>query len=203
MQMALHFPIDLPAAHPIAGRVTSAIPTFEQIVETHYQGLYRFALSMCRRDATAQDLVQQTFLQWARKGHTLRDSAKVKTWLFTTLYRDWLSQARREKKYEEIEFEPDLHGARHEEHAAPPRVDGSTLQRALDELPASYRAPLVLFYLKELSYKEIAETLGVPIGTVMSRLSRAKDLLRSILQRIEERTSSNIITADFQPRSNP
>lgn len=203
MQMALHFPIDLPAAHPIAGRVTPAIPSFEQIVDTHYQGLYRFALSMCRRDATAQDLVQQTFLQWARKGHTLRDAAKVKTWLFTTLYRDWLSQARKEKRHEEIEFEPDLHGATQEEPAEPPRVDGATLQRALDELPASYRAPLVLFYLKEHSYKEIAETLGVPIGTVMSRLSRAKDLLRSILQRIEERASSNILTADFQPQSNP
>jgi RNA polymerase sigma-70 factor (ECF subfamily) len=183
--------------------VTPATPSFEQIVDAHYQGLYRFALSMCRQDATAQDLVQQTFLQWARKGHALRDAAKVKTWLFTTLYRDWLSQARREKRYEEIEFEPDLHGSTHEEPAEPPRVDSATLQRALDELPASYRAPLVLFYLKELSYKEIAETLGVPIGTVMSRLSRSKDMLRSILRQIEDSASSNILTADFQPQSNP
>jgi RNA polymerase sigma-70 factor (ECF subfamily) len=203
MQMALHFPIDLPAARPIAARVTPATPSFEQIVDAHYQGLYRFALSMCRRDATAQDLVQQTFLQWARKGHTLRDAAKVKTWLFTTLYRDWLSQARREKRYEEIEFEPDLHGSTHEEPAEPPRVDSATLQRALDELPASYRAPLVLFFLKELSYKEIAETLGVPIGTVMSRLSRSKDMLRSILRQIEDSAASNILTPDFQPQSNP
>jgi RNA polymerase sigma factor (sigma-70 family) len=198
MQLALHFPIDLPVARPKAARVFSPKPSFEQIVDAHYQGLYRFALSMCRRDATAQDLVQQTFLQWARKGHTLRDAAKVKTWLFTTLYRDWLSQARREKKHEEIAFEPDLHGSVQEDESADaPRVDSATLQRALDELPASYRAPLVLFYLKELSYKEIAETLGVPIGTVMSRLSRAKDILRSILQRIEETSSSNILPAEF------
>ena len=198
MQLALHFPIDLPLARPKAARVFSATPSFEQIVDAHYQGLYRFALSMCHRDATAQDLVQQTFLQWARKGHTLRDAAKVKTWLFTTRYREWLSQARREKRHEEIEFEPDLHGSVQEDDSAEaPRVDSATLQRALAELPASYRAPLVLFYLKELSYKEIAETLGVPIGTVMSRLSRAKDILRSILQKIEETSSSNILPAEF------
>lgn len=199
MQMALDFPIDLPSARPIAARVTPATPSFEQIVDAHYQGLYRFALSMCRQDATAQDLVQQAFLQWARKGHTLRDAGKVKTWLFTTLYRDWLSQARREKRHEQIEFEPELHAATQDEPEEPPRFDSATLQRAIDELPASYRAPLILFYLKELSYKEIAETLGVPIGTVMSRLSRAKDILRSILRRIEDSASSNILNADFQP----
>jgi RNA polymerase sigma-70 factor (ECF subfamily) len=153
---------------------------------------------MCRSDATAQDLVQQTFLQWARKGHTLRDAAKVKTWLFTTIYREWLSIARREKKHEQVEFEPDLHGASqpHDE-GENPRVDSATLQIALEQLDPNYRAPLVLFYLKELSYRDIAETLGLPIGTVMSRLSRAKDRLRSILLRLEESAAANIIPAPF------
>lgn len=193
MELALTFGIELPATRPIPRRVTDAVPSFEQIVDAHYQGLYRFALSMCRREATAQDLVQQTFLQWAKKGHTLRDAAKVKTWLFTTIYREWLGIARREKKYEEVEFEPDLHGStQHSADGENPRVDSTTLQTALAELEPNYRAPLVLFYLKELSYRDIAETLGVPIGTVMSRLSRAKDSLRAILRRIEE-SASNII----------
>ncbi|MDI1311505.1 RNA polymerase sigma factor [Prosthecobacter sp.] len=174
--------------------MTDSVPSFEQIVDAHYQGLYRFALSMCRREATAQDLVQQTFLQWAKKGHSLRDVAKVKTWLFTTIYREWLSIARREKKYEEVEFEPEQHGAtQHSDDGENPRVDSATLQTALEQLEPNYRAPLVLFYLKELSYRDIAETLGVPIGTVMSRLSRAKDSLRTILRRLEESTASNII----------
>lgn len=202
MQLALDFPFDLTRTRPIARRVTDSVPSFEQIVDAHYQGLFRFALSMCRREATAQDLVQQTFLQWARKGHTLRDTTKVKTWLFTTIYREWLSIARREKKYEEVEFEPDLHGSTHDEDDGENvRVDGATLQAALEQLDPNYRAPLVLFYLKELSYREIAETLDIPIGTVMSRLSRAKDSLRRILSRLDESASSNIINAQFNPQT--
>ncbi len=194
MELTLDFGIELPAYRPIARRVTDSPPSFEQIVDAHYQGLHRFALSMCRSDTTAQDLVQQTFLQWAKKGHTLRDTSKVKTWLFTTIYREWLSIARREKKHEQVEFEPELHGAA-QNHAdgENPRVDAATLQMALDQLDPNYRAPLVLFYLKELSYREIAESLGIPIGTVMSRLSRAKNHLRSILLQLEE----NIIPAQF------
>ncbi|MEQ1749718.1 MAG: RNA polymerase sigma factor [Prosthecobacter sp.] len=201
MELSLDFFIDLPTAHPITRRVTETVPSFEQIVDAHYQGLYRFALSMCRREATAQDLVQQTFLQWAKKGHTLRDASKVKTWLFTTIYREWLSIARREKKYEQVEFEPDLHGSVPQEDQEPPRVDSMTLQLALNELDPNYRAPLVLFYMKELSYREIAETLGVPIGTVMSRLSRAKDNLRAILRRIEDSAATTIIPGHFNPQT--
>jgi RNA polymerase sigma-70 factor (ECF subfamily) len=194
MEFALDFGFEWPAERPIACRVTDSSPSFEQIVDAHYQGLHRFALSMCRSEATAQDLVQQTFLQWARKGHTLRDASKVKTWLYTTLYREWLGIARREKKHEQVEFEPDVHGAAQNDDADEnPRVDGVTLQKALEQLDPSYRAPLVLFYLKELSYREIAESLGIPIGTVMSRLSRAKDQLRAILLRLEQ----NIIPASF------
>lgn len=202
MELALNFGIELPVQRPITRRVTETVPSFEQIVDAHYQGLFRFALSMCRRESTAQDLVQQTFLQWAKKGHTLRDSSKVKTWLFTTIYREWLGMARKEKKHPEVEFEPDLHGSTQDDSDGQnPRVDSATLQTALEQLDPNYRAPLVLFYLKELSYRDIAETLGVPIGTVMSRLSRAKDQLRSILRRLEDSTGSNIVSANFTPQS--
>lgn len=183
-------------------RMIDPAPSFEQIVDAHYKGLYRFALSMCRREATAQDLVQQTFLQWARKGHTLRDGSKVKTWLFTTIYREWLAVARKEKKHEEVEFDPDLHGAaQNDEPGKDPRFDALMLHSALERLDAAYRTPLVLFYLKELSYRDIAETLGLPIGTVMSRLSRAKDKLRDILRHLEESASANIIPANFNQPS--
>lgn len=174
--------------------------TFEQIVDAHYTGLYRFAMSMCKQESTAQDLVQQTFLQWAKKGDTLRDTSKVKTWLFTTIYREYLSITRRDKKHEHVEFEPDLHGSsQNEEDSVQPRVENVTLQLALDQLDPNYRAPLVLFYLKELSYRDIAEALSMPIGTVMSRLSRAKDALRATLIRLEESAAENIIAINFNP----
>jgi len=176
MELALDFDFgfEWPASRSIARRVTVSQPSFEQIVDAHYQGLHRFALSMCRSDATAQDLVQQTFLQWARKGHMLRDASKVKTWLYTTMYREWLNIARREKKHEQVEFEPDLHGAAQNDDANEnPRVDSTTLQKAIEQLDPNY--------------------LGIPIGTVMSRLSRAKDQLRAILLRLEQ----NIIPATF------
>jgi DNA-directed RNA polymerase specialized sigma24 family protein len=73
------------------------VPSFEQIVDAHYQSLYRFALSMCRRDAMAQDMVRQTFLQWAKKGQALRDASKVKSWLHTKIYREWLAIDQHEK----------------------------------------------------------------------------------------------------------
>jgi RNA polymerase sigma factor (sigma-70 family) len=202
MELTLDFGIELPVQRSIARRVSEALPSFEQIVDAHYQGLFRFAVSMCRSEATAQDLVQQTFLQWAKKGHALRDASKVKTWLFTTIYREWLGMARKEKKHPQVEFEPDLHGStQDDDEGENPRVDSATLQQALDQLDPNYRAPLVLFYLKELSYRDIAETLGIPIGTVMSRLSRAKNNLRSILLRLEDSASSNIIAANFTPKT--
>jgi len=167
----------------------AAAPDFKQLIDAHYQGLYRFAQSLCRREGLAEDLVQQTFLQWARKGHTLRDVSKAKTWLFTTLYREWLAIARQEQKHEHVEFEPELHGTQDElPDEEPPPVDSATLHRALGALDEHYRVPLVLFYLRELSYRDIAETLGLPIGTVMSRLSRAKDTLRRILQQTKDVT---------------
>lgn len=162
-------------------------PDFKQLVETHSVGLYRFAYSLCRQESSAEDLVQQTFLQWARKGHMLRDKDKVKTWLFTTLYREFLAQRRREQRHEHVEFEPAIHGGY--EEATPdtaPVVDSATLHRALETLDEHYRAPLVLFYLRDLSYREIADILRLPIGTVMSRLSRAKNALKRILQDIHD-----------------
>jgi RNA polymerase sigma factor (sigma-70 family) len=157
------------------------MPDFNQLITDYSPGLYGFAQNLSRRSGMAEDLVQQTFLLWAKKGHTLRDQSKVKTWLYTTLYREWLAVARREKRYGTIEFDVDLHGAQTEASVAP-RIESATLREALDQLPEKYRSPLVLFYLRELSYREIADTLSLPIGTIMSRLSRGKDALRAALQ---------------------
>ncbi len=155
-----------------------AAPDFQQLVDAYYESLYRFALSLARNENDAADLVQQTFSQWARKGHQLRDPSLAKTWLFTTLRREFLGARRRSARFSD---EPVT-----EEDASlePPQaesLDAAAVMECLQKLPLEYREPVVLFYLKEVSYAEIAEILGVPIGTVMSRLSRGKARLRTML----------------------
>lgn len=156
---------------------------FSSLVETHYQGLFRFALSLAREEAAAADLTQQTFLKWARHGDQLRDRTKAKTWLFTTLHREFLAtrrMAREQADEEELEALP-----------APlievgNKIDAKAAVAALAQLDETYRAPVAMFYLEELSYAEIAACLDIPIGTVMSRLSRGRERLRKILSPASE-----------------
>lgn len=154
-------------------------PDFEAVVEAHYAALFRYALSLSRREPDACDLVQETFSIYARKGHQLRDPQSVKMWLLTTLRREFLATQRRAARFSD---EPPSEETLHE--IAPDRLDAldtEAVLHALFELPLEYREPLALFYLEDLSYQSIAEHLNVPIGTVMSRLSRAKARLRRIL----------------------
>jgi len=157
---------------------------FTRLVDAHYASLYRFALSLARSTADAADLTQQTFFIWATKGSSLRDVAKARTWLFTTLYREFIRTRKREGRMSSIE---DLAPAQQDPpDLALPDVAGMDHQLVMDalqEIDETFRAPLTLFYLKDLSYQEIATILDLPIGTVMSRLSRGKAHLRDALQR--------------------
>ena len=152
---------------------------FEQLVDAHYQALYRFAMSLAKNPDTASDLVQQTFCIWAQKGHQLRERSRAKTWLFTTLHREFLSYARKSKRYSDEELTEAVAGRlESSEDDADRQMDGQRALELLGDLEESFRAPITLFYLQQHSYKEIAEILDIPIGTVMSRISRAKEMLR-------------------------
>jgi len=154
---------------------------FEQLVANYYESLFRFALSLARNQDRACDLTQQTFFLWASKGHQLRDKSKVKSWLFTTLHREFLGSRRRETRFPHHSTDV----VEHELPSISPSVvnalDGKTVMESMREVDELYRTPLMLFYLEDLSYAEIARMLDVPIGTVMSRLSRGKGQLRQIL----------------------
>ena len=156
-------------------------PDFERIVDAHYAALYRFALSLARSEAAAADLTQQTFYLWASRGHQLRDQSKAKSWLFTTLYREFLGMHRREARFPQA----DLDGATAELPAecgsVADSIDGAAVVAALRDVDEVFRVPLTLFYLEQFSYREIAAMLDIPAGTVMSRLSRGKAMLRKIL----------------------
>jgi len=158
-----------------------AAPDFEQIVDAHYAALYRFALSLARNEPAAADLTQQTFYLWASRGHQLRDAAKVKSWLFTTLYREFLSLHRREARFPQADLDGETADLPAGGGSIADSIDGATVVAALQQIDEVYRAPLTLFYLEEFSYREIAAVLDIPAGTVMSRLSRGKALLRKLL----------------------
>ncbi len=179
-----------PAARPDAQRVESAsqppcpvsAPSadagFENLVQAHYRPLYQFAYSLARNEADAADLTQQTFYIWAAKGDQLRDASKVKSWLFKTLHREFLQSRRRIVRFPQLSLEetepelPPVPAPAGEHH------DAASVLRALGELDETFQAPLTLFYLGDFAYQEIADVLGVPLGTVKSRLARGIDQLQ-------------------------
>ncbi len=154
---------------------------FQKLVDEHYSSLYRFAYSLAGNEHEASDLTQHTFFIYANKGSSLRDTTKVKSWLFTTLYREFLRQRRSAQRTQPQDEETLELSAPVVNSDVMATVDGASAVAALEQLEESYRAPIALFYLQDLSYKEIADVLEVPIGTVMSRLSRGKAQLKKIL----------------------
>src|SRR5438128_4151234 len=165
---------------------------FQQLVDRQYAPLFRFGLALAKSEAEAADLTQQTFFLWASKGHQLRDASKAKSWLFTTLYREFLGRRRHEIRFPRVELDE----APEEEMSTLPNVnafDSATVLQALREVEEPFRAPLTLFYLDQFSYQEIADMLEVPIGTVMSRLSRGKAQLRQRLLAKQEVVGNKIV----------
>lgn len=154
---------------------------FESLVTQYYQSLYQFAFSLAQNEADACDLTQQVFYIWATKGHQLRDVTKVKTWLFTTLHREFLESRRRQTRFPHIE----LHEAAPELPNLSPalanQLDSQHVLKALGQIDEIFQPALALFYLEDCSYKEIAAILEIPIGTVKSRLARGIAQLHELL----------------------
>ena len=156
--------------------------SFEQFVDEHYQAAYRFALTLCCNPDEAGDLTQQAFFIAQTKGHQVRDPSKKKQWLFTVLRREFL-HARRHvttRQEQNLELSESSLPQIRVDYAA--KLDAQTVLAALQALDEHHRVPLSLFYFEQLSYKEIADVIEAPIGTVMSRLARAKALLRERLE---------------------
>ncbi len=167
---------------------------YEQAVALYHEDLHRFALSLARNPDDARDLTQESYCRLLEKGDRLRDRTKVKSWLFTTLYRVFLGWKRHEKRFPHFELSvvaPELPALTAD---TVDKMDGATVMDAVREIDEHHRTPLVLFYLQNLSYREIAELLDVPVGTVMSRLARAKAILRNVVTaRTAGAKDSNVI----------
>jgi len=152
----------------------SADLDFENLVKLYYRDLYRFGLSLTGSEADAADLTQETFYIWASKGHQLEKAASVKAWLFTTLHRKFLKTCRRRNRFSNESIDEHWEDLPNVPAACAEQVDSQTLLRMLAEIAEDFRAPLVLYYMEDLSYKEIADVLALPLGTVQSRIARAK-----------------------------
>jgi RNA polymerase sigma-70 factor (ECF subfamily) len=155
---------------------------FDALVREHHAALYRFALSMTRSEADASDIVQETFLRWAQRGHQLVDLSRVKSWLFTTLYRETTARRRRLVRFPHSPIDEVAHELPEVPASAPSSADGHVVLEALARVDDTYRGAVALFYLEDYSYPEIAEILGIPLGTVKSRISRGIGQLQQLLR---------------------
>ncbi len=152
----------------------------ERLVEEHYEGLFRYAYRLTGSAADAEDLTQETFCKAQVNLGQLRDPARSKPWLFSILRNAFLHRVREERHQPRVPL--DGVGDLPEPSPEPlPDIDPELLQQALYELDEAFRTPIILFYFEDFSYRDIAEQMELPIGTVMSRLARAKAHLRARL----------------------
>lgn len=144
-------------------------------------GLFSFALSLSRDRTAAQDLVQETYVRALRAARHPEEASGVRSWLFTILHNVWRNERRR-RVPEPLESLPQRLEPRASTDADQILDDASAsarLVRAIDTLPDAFREVVMLRYGEGFSYQEIADILRCPAGTVMSRLARARSLLRS------------------------
>jgi RNA polymerase sigma-70 factor, ECF subfamily len=152
----------------------------QNLIDTHYEGLYRYAYRLAGSAADAEDLTQEAFGKALARVSQLRDPECAKSWLFRILRNAYLHRMRTRKRHRTVPL--DAVGDMPEDAPdEPPVVEPSRLQDALNELDEAFRTPLILFYFEEFSYKDIANQMELPIGTVMSRLARGKAYLRQRL----------------------
>lgn len=150
------------------------------LVGEHYRGVYRYAYRLCGSEPDAEDLTQQTFLLVQDRLHQLRERDKAQAWIYAILRSCFFKSRRRQRPVVAANLELEV-DAVPDQKIPDAILDKTDVQQALNELPDEFRIVVLMFYYEELSYLEIAERLALPIGTVMSRLSRAKSRLRQLL----------------------
>jgi RNA polymerase sigma-70 factor (ECF subfamily) len=167
--------------------------TFERLTMPHLADVARFARSLARDDARADDLVQETYLQALRGWHTFEQAADARRWLFTVCHHTFLRTMRREGRYVDAPADdPELeslatatahwHAQQSGVAQIAERMDlGPAIDRALASLPAHYRGVVVLVDVEGQSYEEAALVLDLAVGTVRSRLFRGRRLLQDML----------------------
>jgi len=152
---------------------------FEAVTVPHLNDLYRTAVRLVRDRTEAQDLVQQVYMQAWKAFHRFEPGTNCRAWLFKILINEVRHYRRRWFNTKTVpEAEQSLEETLAFEPSVPEHLQDEDVLAALDEVPREFREVILLADVQEFSYKEIAEMLGVPLGTVMSRLSRGRKQLR-------------------------
>ncbi|MDR7543826.1 MAG: sigma-70 family RNA polymerase sigma factor [Armatimonadota bacterium] len=169
---------------------------FEALVSEHLDGLYGSALRLTRNRTTAEDLVQDTFLKAWRSFRTFQAGTNARAWLYKILMNAYIDSYRRSARapelvdhddvgefylYAKAQESEELRRAGDPEEILLARIMDADVKAALDQVPEPFRAAVILADLQDFSYREIAEILDVPIGTVMSRLYRGRRHLQRLL----------------------
>jgi RNA polymerase sigma-70 factor, ECF subfamily len=155
----------------------------------YVDGLYGYAMILTRNRAEAEDLVQETYVRALGAAGRLRENSNVKGWFFTILRNLWFNELRKRRIAPAIlEMDGDDHtadslvgNARDAHEIFVSKEDSDIVRSAIDGLSVEFREIILLREFEELSYQEIADVLGCPAGTVMSRLGRARAKLRTAL----------------------
>lgn len=159
---------------------------FETAAMPHLADLYRTARFLARDSSECEDLVQETYLEAWKSFHRFQPGTNCRAWLFTILFHRIHHFRRRQIKASRIEPFENPAGA-DDVMAAPPvpqEIRDEDILLALENLPVDFREVVLMADIQEFSYKEIAATLKIPLGTVMSRLSRGRKLLRQELAQV-------------------
>lgn len=159
---------------------------FEETVLPHLDAAFNYARWLTRNDADAEDVVQDACVRAIRYFSSLRDD-DARAWLFTIVRNAWYSRVSRKANVAEGTRLNDGQDERPDNALDPEErlLQQHTIalvRAALEQLPVDFREVIVLREIEGLSYKEIAEVAGVPVGTVMSRLARARERLQTILK---------------------
>ncbi|HYJ23583.1 MAG TPA: sigma-70 family RNA polymerase sigma factor [Acidimicrobiia bacterium] len=169
---------------------------FEQDAMQYARQLYSAAMRMTRNPSDAEDLVQETFLKAYRAYHTFEEGTNLKAWLYRILTNTYINKYRKDSRrpsevdlgsvedlylYRNIGSEESAEAARSTEERVLDGLVESDIKKAVEDLPENFRLPVLLADLAGFSYKEIADILDIPIGTVMSRLHRGRKAMEKSL----------------------
>jgi RNA polymerase sigma-70 factor, ECF subfamily len=177
----------------------------------YLDGLYSYAVVLSRNRTQAEDLVQETCLRALRAMQRLRPDSNIKSWLFTILRNIWLNQLRQSRTTPEIDSvdqgESIANGG--VEPAKDPyalylsSIEREHVRNAIQQLPLDFREVILLREYQELSYEEIATLLDCPVGTVMSRLARARWKLRDLLLVVSSSQRKTAVHGNESPALDP